>query len=263
MAGRCRCSSGWRSMSRSSSTSCRGCSAISARAGRCPRPDDRPHRRQLHQHPDGQALRPHRARARLRPRRDGRVHGDRPRARCGWSTQLTHRCSDRSTRCSSPRSAASRSMPGCSRRVTLGAIAVAIAPGDAHPRHVATGSCGRSPGSSRTSAPCRTASRRSPAASRSSTGRTPSRWSSRRGEIRFENVRFHYGREERACIEDFSLTIRPGEKVGLVGRSGAGKSTLVNLLLRFYDLEGGRILIDGQDIASVTPGIAARRRSAW
>ena len=47
-------------------------------------------------------------------------------------------------------------------------------------------------------------------------------------------------------------TIRPGEKVGLVGRSGAGKSTLVNLLLRFYDLEGGRILIDGQDIAHVT-----------
>ena len=53
-------------------------------------------------------------------------------------------------------------------------------------------------------------------------------------------------------IEDFSLVIAPGEKVGLVGRSGAGKSTLVNLLLRFYDLEGGRILIDGQDIARVT-----------
>jgi ATP-binding cassette subfamily B multidrug efflux pump len=52
-------------------------------------------------------------------------------------------------------------------------------------------------------------------------------------------------------IEDFTLTIRPGEKVGIVGRSGAGKSTLVNLLLRFYDLEGGRILIDGQDIAGV------------
>jgi len=64
-------------------------------------------------------------------------------------------------------------------------------------------------------------------------------------------VRFHYGREARV-IEDFSLVIRPGEKVGLVGRSGAGKSTLVNLLLRFYDLEGGRILIDGQDISTVT-----------
>jgi ATP-binding cassette, subfamily B, multidrug efflux pump len=72
-----------------------------------------------------------------------------------------------------------------------------------------------------------------------------------RGEIRFEHVRFAYGGERRV-IEDFSLTIRPGEKIGLVGRSGAGKSTIVNLLLRFYDVEAGRILIDGQDIAGVT-----------
>jgi ATP-binding cassette, subfamily B, multidrug efflux pump len=72
-----------------------------------------------------------------------------------------------------------------------------------------------------------------------------------RGEIRFENVRFHYGREA-GVIENFTLTVRPGEKLGLVGRSGAGKSTLVNLLLRFYDLQGGRILIDGQDVAHVT-----------
>jgi ATP-binding cassette subfamily B multidrug efflux pump len=72
-----------------------------------------------------------------------------------------------------------------------------------------------------------------------------------RGEIRFEHARFHYGRKSKV-IEDFTLTIAPGEKVGLVGRSGAGKSTLVNLLLRFYDLEGGRIVIDGQDIAHVT-----------
>ena len=55
-------------------------------------------------------------------------------------------------------------------------------------------------------------------------------------------------------IHDFTLHIGPGEKVGLVGRSGAGKSTLVNLLLRFYDLESGRILIDGQDIAARHPG---------
>ena len=81
----------------------------------------------------------------------------------------------------------------------------------------------------------------------------------RRGEIRFESVNFHYGQKVGAgtgrpggVIHDLSLTIRPGEKVGLVGRSGAGKSTLVNLLLRFYDLESGRILIDGQDIAGVT-----------
>jgi ATP-binding cassette subfamily B multidrug efflux pump len=71
------------------------------------------------------------------------------------------------------------------------------------------------------------------------------------GEIRFEHVRFAYG-GVRQVIEDLSLTIRPGEKIGLVGRSGAGKSTIVNLLLRFYDVEGGRILIDGQDIAQVT-----------
>jgi ATP-binding cassette, subfamily B, multidrug efflux pump len=81
----------------------------------------------------------------------------------------------------------------------------------------------------------------------------------REGEIRFEDVSFHYGRSidpgaprRGGVIHDFSLSIRPGEKVGLVGRSGAGKSTLVNLLLRFYDLESGRILIDGQDIAHVT-----------
>jgi ATP-binding cassette subfamily B multidrug efflux pump len=72
-----------------------------------------------------------------------------------------------------------------------------------------------------------------------------------RGEIRYEHIRFHYGKEG-GVIDDLSLTIRPGEKVGLVGRSGAGKSTLVNLLLRFHDLEAGRILIDGQDIARVT-----------
>ena len=53
-------------------------------------------------------------------------------------------------------------------------------------------------------------------------------------------------------IEHFSLTIRPGEKIGLVGRSGAGKSTLVNLLLRFYDVESGRLLVDGQDVSKVT-----------
>jgi ATP-binding cassette subfamily B multidrug efflux pump len=71
------------------------------------------------------------------------------------------------------------------------------------------------------------------------------------GEITFEDVRFHYGRES-GVLDDFTLTVRPGEKIGLVGRSGAGKSTVVNLMLRFFDLEGGRILIDGQDIAGVT-----------
>ncbi len=71
-----------------------------------------------------------------------------------------------------------------------------------------------------------------------------------RGEVRFEQVDFAYG-GARKVIDGFTLTIRPGEKIGLVGRSGAGKSTIVNLLLRFYDVEGGRILIDGQDICAV------------
>lgn len=73
----------------------------------------------------------------------------------------------------------------------------------------------------------------------------------RQGEVRFEHVRFSYG-GTHPVMEDFSLHIRPGEKVGLVGRSGAGKTTIVNLLLRFYDLEAGHIVIDGQDIAGVT-----------
>ncbi|MEP7156538.1 MAG: ABC transporter ATP-binding protein [Betaproteobacteria bacterium] len=94
-----------------------------------------------------------------------------------------------------------------------------------------------------------------------------------RGEIRFDDVTFAYGAAPSAAentdartdipvsanddtranvIENLNLTIRAGEKIGLVGRSGAGKSTIVNLLLRFYDLREGRILIDSQDIAHVT-----------
>ncbi len=72
-----------------------------------------------------------------------------------------------------------------------------------------------------------------------------------RGEIRYEGIRFCYG-QGAAVIDELSLTVAAGEKVGLVGRSGAGKSTLVQLLLRFHDLSGGRVLIDGQDIAGVT-----------
>jgi ATP-binding cassette subfamily B multidrug efflux pump len=71
------------------------------------------------------------------------------------------------------------------------------------------------------------------------------------GRIEIDGLSHHYGRGSGG-IESISLTIRPGERVGLVGRSGAGKSTLVKLLLRFYDADGGRILIDGQDIAAVT-----------
>ncbi|MBI6926207.1 MULTISPECIES: ABC transporter ATP-binding protein [Pseudomonas] len=71
------------------------------------------------------------------------------------------------------------------------------------------------------------------------------------GAVRFENVHFHYG-EARRVIEGLNLAIRPGEKIGLIGPSGAGKSTLVNLLLRLYDVQGGQILIDDQDIAQVS-----------
>ncbi len=77
----------------------------------------------------------------------------------------------------------------------------------------------------------------------------------KRGEIRFEAVNFTYAAARAGSapvIENLSLHIRPGEKIGLVGRSGAGKSTIVNLLLRFYDVQGGRVLIDGQDIAQAT-----------
>ena len=77
-----------------------------------------------------------------------------------------------------------------------------------------------------------------------------------KGAIDFDHISFNYGRDPEtgrgSVIEDLTLRIAAGEKVGLVGRSGAGKSTLVSLLLRFYDLNGGRILIDGQDIAHVT-----------
>ncbi|MCO6185444.1 ABC transporter ATP-binding protein [Rhizobium sp. L1K21] len=72
-----------------------------------------------------------------------------------------------------------------------------------------------------------------------------------RGEIRFDNITFAY-RAGQPVVDQLSLTIKPGEKVGLVGVSGAGKSTLVSLLLRFFDLQSGQILIDGQSVSSVT-----------
>jgi ATP-binding cassette subfamily B multidrug efflux pump len=75
----------------------------------------------------------------------------------------------------------------------------------------------------------------------------------RSGEVRFDDVTFTYGRDDgKKVLDALNLVVRPGERVGLVGRSGAGKSTLVNLLLRFHDLEHGSIRIDGQDIRDVT-----------
>jgi len=73
------------------------------------------------------------------------------------------------------------------------------------------------------------------------------------GEIRFEHISFTYGRSDgKKVLDDLHLTIKPGERVGVVGRSGAGKSTLVNLLLRFHDLEEGALRIDGHDVRGVT-----------
>jgi ATP-binding cassette subfamily B multidrug efflux pump len=71
------------------------------------------------------------------------------------------------------------------------------------------------------------------------------------GDIRFENVAFHYGKGS-GIIDNLNLHIRPGERVALIGPSGAGKTTIVNLMLRLFDVEGGRILIDGQDVRSLT-----------
>ena len=74
-----------------------------------------------------------------------------------------------------------------------------------------------------------------------------------RGEIRFEHVTFTYGRNDgKKVLDDLSLVVRPGERVGLVGRSGAGKSTLVNLLLRFHDMEQGSVRVDGHDIRGLS-----------
>jgi ATP-binding cassette subfamily B multidrug efflux pump len=73
----------------------------------------------------------------------------------------------------------------------------------------------------------------------------------REGLIEAEALTHHYGRQTGG-LDSVSLRIEPGQKIGLIGRSGAGKSTLVKLLLRFYDADGGRILIDGQDISNVT-----------
>lgn len=79
------------------------------------------------------------------------------------------------------------------------------------------------------------------------------------GEIAFENVTFHYGSHHEPLYRDFSLAIRGGEKVGLVGRSGSGKTTFVKLVQRLYDLTAGRIAIDGQEIADVTQASLRRQ----
>jgi len=83
-----------------------------------------------------------------------------------------------------------------------------------------------------------------------------------RGEVAFEHVGFHYpGRPDLPALSDFSLAVRPGERVALVGPSGAGKSTVFRLLLRFYDPQSGAVRIDGVNLKDADPG-AARGRIA-
>jgi ATP-binding cassette subfamily B protein len=73
-----------------------------------------------------------------------------------------------------------------------------------------------------------------------------------KGEVRFENVGFHYGAHETPLYRDLAVTIKAGERVGLVGHSGSGKTTFVKLIQRLYDVTSGRVVIDGQDVAAVT-----------
>ncbi|MEM9812353.1 MAG: ABC transporter ATP-binding protein [Pseudomonadota bacterium] len=80
-------------------------------------------------------------------------------------------------------------------------------------------------------------------------------------EIRFEQVSFNYGQEGRPALHDLSLTVRPGEKVALVGQSGAGKSTVVSLLLRLYDVEGGRVTLGGVDLRDLEQDVLRRQIS--
>ena len=82
-----------------------------------------------------------------------------------------------------------------------------------------------------------------------------------KGRIGFDHVTFRYSGANAALYEDFSLVIPAGQRVGLVGHSGSGKTTFVKLIQRLYDVDGGRILIDGQDIAQVHAGVPAPRRS--
>jgi ABC-type multidrug transport system fused ATPase/permease subunit len=123
-----------------------------------------------------------------------------------------------------------------------------------------TGSCGKCRRCSRTSARCTTASVRSRCRAWSMTPGAKELAVSKARSLR-RHVRFHYGKQ-KGVIEHLSLHVAPGEKVGIVGRSGAGKSTLVNLLLRFYDVEGPHP-DRRQDIARGDAGQHCARRSAW
>ena len=203
-------------------------------AGRCPCTDDRPRHRCLYQHRDRQAVLARPRRGGLRAPGDAGVHG--PGLRQMRLVSLFE-ISNHTLWLGLTAGIAGTAL----WLWTRGAVGSARSP--RRPRWrcgcrgCRTGSCGRRPTCSRTSARSRTGSARC---------RASRRWSMRpdaaplvvpRGEIRFEHVSFRYGPAGRPVIDDLSLVVRAGERIGLVGRSGAGKSTLVNLLLRFHDLE--------------------------
>ena len=81
------------------------------------------------------------------------------------------------------------------------------------------------------------------------------------GAVEFHNISFGYGRKDQVALQDFNLSIRPGEKVALVGQSGAGKTTAVSLLLRLYEVEGGKVTMDGHDIRTITQDSLRRQIS--
>src|ERR1700719_3551584 len=220
-------------------------------AGRCAFDDDGPHHRRLHQHHDGQAVLAYSTRSTLRAERDGGVSANRvpPDAHGHWLR-------DRQPR---PQHGLIASTAGVTLwlwtqgRVGVGAVAAATAMalrlnGISHWVMWEMASLFEQIGTVQDGI---STLARSPAVLDRPDAQ-PLRVT--RGDIRFEGVTFAYGASSSALpiIDNLNLHIRPGEKIGLVGRSGAGKSTIVNLLLRFYDIPQGRVLIDGQDISLAT-----------
>ena len=204
-------------------------------AGRRALADDRPHHRRLHQHRHRQAVLARAARGRLRARRDAGVHGH--RARADAAGDAASRSSTTSLSMGLIAGTAGVTLWLWTRgQVGVGAVAAATAMalrlnGISHwvMWEMADAVRAHRHGAGRHQHAVAAAHRGRPA-------RRASRCAVTRGEIRFERVSFAYGGRRQACIDDLIAAIRPGEKIGLVGRSGAGKSTIVNLLLRFYDV---------------------------
>ena len=207
---------------------------------------------QLHQHPDGQAVRPARRRGRLRARVDRRAPRPRSRAHMRVITRFMFALSAHE-RAAARRHGGDRHLR-CGRRARSSAGIVATALPLAWQIANVAGWVSWEVTAIFENIGVVQEGMQSIAVPHSGVDRPGARpLEVSRGEIASSDLSFGYGRQGAAARARRSeLTIQPGERVGLVGRSGAGKSTLVNLLLRFHDAEAGRILIDGQDIAHVT-----------